>query len=74
MLDDLVDFSDFLPTLMDLADAPIPEGMPCDGAQFFAPVERANGAIREIGFFVIITRVLVLVKDHAGQFAREASV
>jgi arylsulfatase A-like enzyme len=36
VVDDLVDFSDFLPTLADLGGAPLPEGVALDG-QSFAP-------------------------------------
>ncbi|WP_145170554.1 sulfatase-like hydrolase/transferase [Rubripirellula lacrimiformis] len=34
VVDDLVDFSDFLPTFMDLAGQPIPDGLKLDGVSF----------------------------------------
>ena len=68
--DDLVDFSDFLPTLMDLADAPIPEGMPCDGRSFLPQLRGERGDPRDWIFCHYNPR-FGFGQDQAGQFARE---
>ena len=67
---DLVDFSDFLPTLMDLADAPIPEGMPCDGRSFLPQIRGERGNPRNWIFCHYNPR-WGFGQDNAGQFARE---
>ena len=70
VLDDLVDFSDILPTLTDLADVPIPEGMPCDG-QSFLPQLRGNEGNPRDWIFCHYNPRWSSVQKHAGQFARE---
>jgi len=44
--DDLIDFSDFLPTLAELASAPLPEGVTVDGRTFAPQLGGKKGAPR----------------------------
>jgi arylsulfatase A len=44
---DLVDLSDFLPTLAELANAPLPEGIALDGRSFAAQLRGLPGAKRD---------------------------
>ena len=68
--DDLVDFSDFLPTLTDLADCPMPEEMPCDGRSFLPQIRGEQGNPRDWIFCHYNPR-WPIVQEYAGQFARE---
>jgi len=45
--DDLVDFSDFMPTLAELAAAALPEGVLLDGRSFAAPLKGQPGTARD---------------------------
>jgi arylsulfatase A len=45
--DDLVDFSDFLPTLVDLAQTSLPEDMNIDGQSFYPRLRGEKGTPRE---------------------------
>ncbi len=45
--DDLIDFSDFLPTLADLADAPLPDGGTIDGRSFAPQLRGCHGSSRD---------------------------
>ena len=72
VLDDLVDFSDFLPTLTELADVPIPEGMPCDGHSFLPQIKGEKGNPRDWVFCYYNPRVpFADFQAHAGQFVRD---
>jgi arylsulfatase A len=50
-LDDLVDFSDILPTLCDLAGAGIPDSLAPDGRSFFPQLKGEKGRPRKAIFF-----------------------
>lgn len=45
--DDLVDFTDFMPTLAELAGAPLPEGVPLDGRSFASQLQGRAGKPRD---------------------------
>ncbi|MHC4400649.1 MAG: sulfatase-like hydrolase/transferase [Planctomycetota bacterium] len=46
VVDDLVDFSDFLPTLAELGGAPLPDGVALDGQSFAARLQGRPGKAR----------------------------
>ena len=48
--DDLVDFSDFLPTLAELAGATVPDDMPIDGHSFATQIQGNFGSSRKWAF------------------------
>jgi arylsulfatase A-like enzyme len=48
--DDLIDFSDFLPTLAEVAGVELPAGVPCDGRSFLAQALGREGDPREALF------------------------
>lgn len=49
-VDDLVDFSDILPTLLDLAGAPLPEGQKLDGVSFANRLRGRGASTRRFAY------------------------
>lgn len=50
VVDDLVDFSDFLPTFMDLAGQPVPEDLPLDGVSFANRLRGTSASQRSFAY------------------------
>jgi len=48
--EDLIDFSDFLPTFVDLSEAPVPPGLMHDGVSFLPQVQGRRGTPRDYIF------------------------
>ncbi|QDT09029.1 sulfatase-like hydrolase/transferase [Planctomycetes bacterium K23_9] len=50
VVDDLVDFSDFLPTFMDLAGQPLPDGLELDGVSFANRLRGTGSSTRSFAY------------------------
>ena len=72
MSSDLIDFSDFMPTLAEAVGARIPERLAMDGRSFLPQLRGEQGAPREWVFCHYDPQVPYAdFSEHAGRFARD---
>ena len=74
VLDDLVDFTDFLPTLADAASLTIPEGMTLDGVSFWERLKGNSGRPRQWIYTYYFPKPYVAEFDNPSNYPEVAYV
>ena len=64
MIDDLVDFADFLPTLAEAAKLPLPDGLELDGISFWPRLRGETGPVREWHYTYYFPRPFAQLFDN----------